>query len=725
MIQNRSVRTRSALIPAAIALLLASTDAGAQEAPIDTVPVYHLRPITVDARRSPALRADLPQQVDVVTRQDVERTAAEDVAGVLKRNANVDVIEFPALLSGVSVRGFRPQYSGINPRTVILVDGRPAGATNLATLDLGGVERIEVLKGPASALYGSSAMGGAVNVVSRRTDGPVSGRFSTSYGSFGTYRAAASAGGNLGAALDFDLHLAIAGRRDGFTTGGSRAFGDGPITKVHADGRHSELAESVRDTLLRHSEFDTRSGGLRLGYTPTEGVRVEGRIDHFRGDEIQNPGDVNVTAYSTRSLNDLARTSGDLSVTLDRGVHTLRFRTYGSREATSYYDSADDPEYISSRSPVRWRGVQLQDVARFGGHVLTTGLDLSASATASEVFSAPGVQASPYSADAEVRSAAAFAEGRLDLLGDGRLHATLGGRIDRVAFEIMDATLADGSEVTGNVEHSTVFNPSGGLVFQPGGGVRVHASGGRSFVTPDAFNVAGYSQQSVGAGAVVVTRGNPDLRPERGTSWDLGMGIVRPTVGIDADVTYFSTRVTDRIAAVPGTIDDLVLTPAGDTVRAVTTYANADRGRIEGVEVAAGYDLGAMRGYPYSLRLFASATRMLRARETTGDRTTDIRNVADLTAVGGIEFDDLERLNGRLSVRYVGERLDTDFVDFMDPGDVRYPEFLVVDLSAGLRIGAGARLTGEIANLLDEHYYEVRGYTMPGRSLRVGLSLDW
>src|SRR5690606_18426011 len=132
-----------------------------------------LESVMVEARRSPADRAELPQQVDVVTSTDLERTPATDVAEALKRTAAVDVIQFPALLSGVSVRGFRPQYSGLNPRTLILVDGRPAGATNLATLDLVAVERIEVLKGPASALYGSSAMGGAINIITRRSGGPI------------------------------------------------------------------------------------------------------------------------------------------------------------------------------------------------------------------------------------------------------------------------------------------------------------------------------------------------------------------------------------------------------------------------------------------------------------------------------------------------------------------------------------------------------------------------
>lgn len=706
-------------------LTLPATSNAQSPATGDTVPAYRLESVTVEARRSPADRADLPQQVDMVTSTDLERTPGTDVAEALKRTSAVDVIQFPALLSGVSVRGFRPQYSGLNPRTLILVDGRPAGATNLATLDLVAVERIEVLKGPASALYGSSAMGGAVNIITRRSAGPMGGTVQADYGSFGTYRGQLSAGGSIGERFDFDLGLSTSGRSSGYATGGQRLLGGSTIPKFLSDGTEDDLAEMVRDTILDHSEFTTWSGSLRGSYMVAPGWQLRGSLQHFKGDAIQNPGDINVTAYSTLSLNDLERTSGDLGISGEVGSHSLLLRAFGSREVSSYYDDPVAPTFISSRSPNRWRGLQLQDVVQIGRHVVTGGIDHTVASSASEVFSAPGTPTSPYNPDAEIRSTAAFAEGRVDLLGDGRLMGTVGGRLDRVTFDVDEATLMSGEVVHSNSESQTVFNPSGGLVYQPGGGIRLHASAGRSFVTPGAFNVAGYSEANAGPGAVVVTRGNAELRPETGVSWDVGIGISRPALGIDADITYFSTRIRDRVAAVPVVFNDVRLTPAGDTIRAITSYANSDRGAIQGLELAASYDFGARAGYPYSLRLFGSATRMLDAHETTGDVTTDIRNVAEMTIVGGIEYDDLRRFSSRLSGRYVGERLDTDFSDFMNPGDVRYPEFLVVDLSAALRVGDRYRLTGGISNLLDENYYEVRGYPMPGRALRMGVAIDW
>lgn len=691
----------------------------------DTIPAYRLESVMVEARRSPADRAELPQQVDVVTSTDLERTPATDVAEALKRTAAVDVIQFPALLSGVSVRGFRPQYSGLNPRTLILVDGRPAGATNLATLDLVAVERIEVLKGPASALYGSSAMGGAINIITRRSGGPIGGTVQAEYGSFGSYRGQLTAGGSVGEQFDFDLGLTSSGRSSGYSTGGQRIFGGATIPKFLTDGAVDHLTEMVRDTTLDHSEFTSWSGSLRGSYRLAPGWQVQGSIQHFQGDEIQNPGDINVTAYSTLSLNDLERTSGDLGLSGEMGAHALQLRGFASREVGSFYDDPLEPSFISSRSPNRWWGLQIQDAIQIARHTLTAGLDHTVTSSSSEVFSAPGTPTSPYNPDASIQSTAAFAEGRFDLLGDGRLMGTVGGRIDRVRFAIEEATLAWDEVVHANTERQTVFNPSGGLVFQPGSGVRLHASAGRSFVTPGAFNVAGYSEANAGPGSVVVTRGNANLRSESAVSWDAGVGISRPTVGIEADVTYFHTRVRDRVATVPVVFDDLRLTPAGDTIRAITSYANSDRGEIQGVEISASYDFGARAGYPYSLRIFGSATHLLDAYETTGDVTTDIRNVAGTTIVGGVEYDDLQRFSTRLSGRYVGERLDTDFADFANPGDVRYPEFLVMDLTAALRLAERYRLTGAVSNLFDENYYEVRGYPMPGRAFRIGVAVDW
>ena len=108
----------------------------------------------------------------------------------------------------------------------MLIDGvkvnLAGGAIDLANLSVDNVERIEVVRGSASTLYGSSAMGGVIHIVTRRGSGPLSARLSVSSGSFGTHnqRAAVTAGtawGSLSVAasrVDSDGHLAFNNQYD-------------------------------------------------------------------------------------------------------------------------------------------------------------------------------------------------------------------------------------------------------------------------------------------------------------------------------------------------------------------------------------------------------------------------------------------------------------------------------------------------------------------------------
>ncbi len=714
---------RTPFVLAVAALIgVASADVSAQQRPAaDSLPRYLLDEVTVTATRSPADRRQVTQRVDVVTSSDLDRTPANELTDLLKKNAAVDVIQFPGLLSGVSIRGFRPQYSGINPRTLILVDGRPAGANNLATLDMASVERIEVLRGPASALYGSSAMGGVVNVITRRSAGPLAGSASVGYGSFDTRRADLVAGGSLFRALDFDLSLTSFGQNAGYRTGANRILGGDEVVKRLGSGEEQRIPEFVSDSLLAFSEHSHRSGSLRLGYAFTPTWRVDARGSRFRADGVQNPGDVHA-GYDSRSLKDVERVTGEFSISGNPGRHAVLARIYGTGEEVDYFNQPDGANFVSFRTPTRWRGMQFQDAISLGAHTLVAGVDHNVAEARSERFvrtpdAASGTiaPAAPWSPHSSIGSTAVFGEARLALLRE-RLTATLGGRLDRVAFDVQETELLAG--YSPNRETHTVFNPSAGLRYTADSGISVRTSAGRAFVTPDAFNVAGYSELSAGAGAVNVTRGNPELRPESSVSWDVGVGLLRRDRGLDAEVTYFRTDVRDRITIVsqPG---GGARTPAGDSIHTRSTYVNVDEAEIRGIEAAIGYDLGALSGWSHSLRLFTNASRILRAEQVSGPLRTPILNVAALNLNAGIEFDDLRRFASRLNARYVGERQDTDFSDWMNPGTVAFPSFLVMDLSADVRLGNRYTIGARVENLTDENYYEVRGYPLPGRSLRL------
>src|SRR5690606_33307363 len=377
---------------------------------------------------------------------------------------------------------------------------------------------------------------------------------------------------------------------------------------------------------------------------------------------------------------------------------------------------------VNFRTPVTTYGAQLQNALRSGNHDLTVGADYSASVARSEPFNADGSRGTPYTPDASIESAAAFTQLRLSLLDD-RLITTAGGRLDRFAFEILETPGLDLAEP--NRETHSVFAPSAGARFSLVKGGPLTGNIGRGFITPTAFDVAGYAEQRAGTDrrAVTVTRGNPALRPETSWSWDAGIRVSR-IPRLDLELTYFSTSVEDRIVSDTRATDGQELTPRGDTILAITTYHNVDEAEMRGIEGRASYRLldGGDRA---GAEIFAAGTRMLSAEErfVASDAAQSIHNVADLTLLGGV---DVRRraVGARLTARYVGERMDSDYLSWWEPGEIVYPPYLVLDLSAEIRASSRYRFGLELRNLLDEDYFGVRGYNMPGRALQRSVSAD-
>ncbi|CAA9292788.1 MAG: hypothetical protein AVDCRST_MAG11-244, partial [uncultured Gemmatimonadaceae bacterium] len=657
--------------------------------------------------------------------------------------------------------GFRPQAGGIQQRTLTLIDGGPAGAYNLALVDLQDVERVEVLKGPASALYGSSAMGGVVNVVTRRSRGAPAGSVAATYGSYATTELAARAGGALVGGVDGDVSLRLYEQGNNYRIGEGNAFrgavGGDSARKIYPARNKPDrwVGDTAGDGIARDfTTFRTRSGAARLGGSLGGGLRADVRGELFRADDVLSPGDVYAigTASPGDARKNVDRRTADVAVTGAVGAHAPLARAYAARERAENYDAPGSNSFVSFGSEIGTVGAQLQDAVQLGEHALVAGVDYTRADAESQRFARQeGAvnEIGTFSPNSRVSSLAAFAETRLRFAG-GRLTGHVGGRLDRVTLDLRSTPFRP--DVTAGSETFPVFNPSGGVQLDLGRGVRAHATAGRAFVAPDAFGRAGFSQ-TVANNVAAITVGNPALDPERSVTVDAGVGVARPRQGLDADVTYFRTTVEDRItrARASFTAATRPTTAAGTQVGRVETSVNAGEATITGLEARAGYDVGRAAGRPFSFRLFGNATRIFRAEERTPAASIDaarfarargfdaaqlfdafvfgdtavvspIRNVADLTVTSGLEYDDLRRVSGRLAGRYVGHRRDTDFTDAADVSDVEYPPFLVLDLTAGVRLARRYQLTALVSNLTDENYYEKRGYNLPGRTLQLRLS---
>ncbi|MFN4121556.1 TonB-dependent receptor plug domain-containing protein [Acidovorax sp.] len=169
--------------------LLAALSAQAQQArPVADVaepPAGTLKPVVVTATRNKRAIDDAPVRTEVVTREEMERTHARTLKQALE---NVPGLQLREVL-GKS--GYELSLQGLSAdQVLVLIDGLPITASTSSTVDLSqyllaDVERIEVIKGASSAQYGSSAMGGVVNVITRRMPAGFSGTATVDAGSYG------------------------------------------------------------------------------------------------------------------------------------------------------------------------------------------------------------------------------------------------------------------------------------------------------------------------------------------------------------------------------------------------------------------------------------------------------------------------------------------------------------------------------------------------------------
>lgn len=646
--------------------------------------------VIVTASRVAERRQDVASSVEVVSAKALEATVGFGFIDLLKKNAGVDVIQYPNGLAGVGLRGLRPDFEfSINPRTLTLLDGRPSGSTSFTTIAPEGIERVEILKGPASALYGASAIGGVVNIITKRSTGPLSGLASLGYGSFDTWRADVAAGGSITARADFDASLGYLDQGDNFKSG---------------DGK-------VRP----NSDFDRLSGRLRLGSNLSDLVRLDASID---GARLRNsaPGPYSFSPQ-TPSDTRLGRVGGDLRLTATPKDHRIALVGYASHDAYDYFTivparaAAPEQRYRSSRTKADYSGVQLQDTWSLRPDLsLTYGFDGQRVEIQRQSFLATGAGKAPSSPNETRDTKALFAEAKLRLLDD-RLILTAGGRQDWITAQTLATPLL--TTFTPGKTDFQVFNPRGGAVFKLTDAWRLHATAGRAFAPPQGNQIAGQSEEIAGAQRRLTT-GNPDLKPERNTTYDVGIGYA--DARLSADVTYFDSETR-------GTIATVVLTNTA-TLRQ-STYVNANRSRYRGVEGALDVDAGAYLGLSAGrLDLSATATHLIKAEDLIAGVPTPVRNVADWKADVSATVSNGGRLSATLTARYNGPRWDGDNTQgFLytggKGGTFLYDRFTVLDLSARWRATPRDTLRLDISNLLDKAYYEKGDYPMAGRALYV------
>ncbi|MDP4278087.1 MAG: TonB-dependent receptor [Bacteroidota bacterium] len=689
---------------------------------LDTTRIYPIDEVVINATRMGSKLKDIPQKIEVITSDEIESLPNENLAEVLKRLTNLDIIQYPGISTTVAMRGFSPGQQD-RSYTLVLVNGKPAGTSNLAAIIPSNIERIEVIKGPYATLYGSDAMGGVLNIITKSLSTKFQGSINAEGGSFGFRRLDGSLSGSLLPSLRGGLSFSTTKQEDDYLIGKHN------LLSMPSYGKQLLDPKSYGDT-MRHSKYDLSQVNARLEWDINNHWDAHIESTYSFGNDIEVPG----TYWGTYgdSKKKLRRINANGTIERKSTNGWFQFSPYVTREIEPDYSDNTSAGFINFKSQVSRYGFQLQQQQTFGEFKVVGGADFGVYDYHSERFETAGTPTSPYKPDNDFSDGALFAQVSYH---HDRLDVNAGARYDHFDYHV-EKNEALHSVASDNA-YNTV-NPSIGAQYWLLNSLKAHASFGTAFSVPDAYKTAGSYAVSIYYPDWNYTwtqsyKGNKNLKPEASRTTDLGLSLVTPNHALHADVTCFLTHHDDMIV-------NQVLTDG------TMTYVNANNARMDGFEWSADYDLGSLFGQQFSLCLYTNWTYLFNTRLTqtaiasTGKDslyTRDLQYVRKLNGNFGLSFRK-EGLSARLNGRYIGSRFENDTFqgirsgitasDYTTEGGylasdkvLKYPDYLMFDLSARYAFKYGMYVGMTVANLLDENYTEKDGYNMPGRQIKFAV----
>lgn len=263
--KKRSRQLSGMVLGLVLGLVMAfCASAGAQEE------ITRLEEVVVTANRLETATNEVGSSITVITAEDIEERQQTFLLDVLRSVPSIDVVQSggPGSTTSVFMRGANSEH------TLLLLDGielndpsAPGGGYDFANLPTDNIERIEVLRGPQSTLYGSRAMGGVINIITKRGTGKPTGFFSAQGGSFSTTAEKAGISGGT------DLY--------NYSLGLSRFDTDG----------FSVAAKKYGNT--EKDGYGNSSVNSRLGITPTRNLSVAFLVNYLKSEaDLDNSGGV-------------------------------------------------------------------------------------------------------------------------------------------------------------------------------------------------------------------------------------------------------------------------------------------------------------------------------------------------------------------------------------------------------------------------------------------------
>jgi len=250
----------TALLCGGLATAAAAEETGASLAPVQP-PVIPVGEVSVTAARAERNVLDQPGNITILTREQIVESGVGSVPELLRRQAGI----FVTNTNGSNPTGINVETRGFNTgggngsRTLVLVDGRRAnlpqtGSADWALIPIDDIERIEIVRGPASAVYGDAAMGGVIEIFTRRVSGRAQVKLTGRAGSYGMGQGSLFAGASQG---DFSGSVFV----NGYTAHGYRERSDFSTTSAKGNLRYTPGDRLVIDFEGGYSSDDRKFPG--------------------------------------------------------------------------------------------------------------------------------------------------------------------------------------------------------------------------------------------------------------------------------------------------------------------------------------------------------------------------------------------------------------------------------------------------------------------------------
>lgn len=541
----------------ALAALGATARAGAQAPPEPPI-VRTLSPVVISVTRGVEQRAfDTPASVDVID-------AATIRSGGLQVNLSESLARIPGVVAlnrqnyaqdiQISSRGFGARSTFGVRGLRLYVDGIPAtgpdGQGQVSHFDLASASRIEVLRGPFSALYGNSS-GGVISMFTADGGPQTIGDIATTFGSDGVRRTGLKLGGQQGA-LQYNLSASR------FETDGSRE---------HSAATRTGFNGKVKYTLNADTRWTFVLNQVRM-------PDVQDPLGLTRAELQANPRQATPAAFTFNTRKSIDQTQG--GVVLDHRFderNALQVTGYLGERATQQFQSIP----VATQQPATHPGGVIDLARNYGGidarwihkaRLLDQPLTLTAGLSSERlqedrrgfrnfVGTTLGVQGALRREEANtVQSTDQYAQAEWAPALRWRVSAGL--RHSRVKFDSDDKFIATGNpDDSGSVSYSAT-SPVLGVVFHATDAVNLYASFGKGFETPTLNELAYRPSGATGL--------NFDLRSATSRQWELG---VKSQFGDDwaLNAAYFRARTSNEIAVLSNTGGRSVFQNAGTTKR--------------------------------------------------------------------------------------------------------------------------------------------------------------